>query len=195
MKIHKFNTNCGFTLSELMVVVSIIAILVAATTIGGLNVLRRAQATRIASDFRQIETAWVTWRADTHHQYPKENEYPPNPPGYCDDEPLMQNTNLFNNHELDDETAPNPRWNGPYLEDIPLDPWRRQYTYDNDEDASGVYIFLTYLPADAGRYNQLIPILDELIDNSDGTGGRFGWYSSAACGGIVYRIIPGPATY
>lgn len=185
----------GFTLIEVLLVVSIITVL---STIGGYawrEVSHRAQANKILHDLKEIEGAWLLWRADTHHQYPKESEYPKNPPGYCDDEPLQEDTNLFNNHILDDETVPNPLWQGPYLTQNPLDPWGRQYAYDNDEDPSGVFIFLTYQPADAGRYAAIITILDHIIDNDDGNAGRFQFYLTATCGGMAYRIAPGKATY
>lgn len=61
----------GFTLVELLVVITIIAILAALVTVAAAAALRKAQATRIKSEIDQISTALETYKD-------KAGSYPPN---------------------------------------------------------------------------------------------------------------------
>lgn len=220
MKKHKFNkfprnTNFGFTLrvggftlSELMVVVSIIAILIAAAAIGGLNVLRRAQATRIASDFKKIETAWNTWRVDSNFYYPREAEYATMINSGCGgaNNVYISNTHLFSNTRTINGEFKN--WNGPYLDKPVYDPIRNEYAYDRDGSLDvadpdpacstlghGTNIILEWCPANDGYYNQLLPYLDRLIDDEDGRcNGKFRWINTSPRR-MLYNIDTCKGTY
>ena len=188
------NTNIGFTLTELLVVVSIISILTAASMIGAVRVSRRAQALHIANDLLDIKQAWETWVADGGIPYQNGNDYCPG--GGCPavpeceaGEPWIRNTDLF----VDDDTPfdRDQNWNGPYMDKIPADPWGTQYMYDNEEDVfdgncptttpfTGANIFLPFCISGpnnrAGRYLPLAPMIDEIIDGGDGScSGIFHW--------------------
>ena len=180
--------NSGFTLTELVVVVSIISVLTAASIAGAINISRRAQALHIAKDMLEIKHAWETWVADGNTPYPLQSTYPPSSYN-CTNEILIRDTGLFNN----DTTVPDvdPNWNGPYLDTVPRDPWGIEYMYDNDGDRfdgncptttpfRGVNVFLPFCISGAnnrrGQYMPLAPMIDEIIDGGDGScSGIFHW--------------------
>ena len=99
-----------------MVVVVVIALLGAMIGPTLFNKVQQAEETRIAQDIRTIESALKFYRLDNFR-------YPTQAQGL---DALM--------------TVPGDadRWNGPYLEDMPLDPWGEPYRYrypgTNDKD-------------------------------------------------------------
>lgn len=190
----------GFTLIEILTVVGIITLLSTIGGLAGLQMIRRAQATKIASDFRKIEAAWLEWRADTHLPYPSEETA-----GYddftaqCDDEPLVIDTNLMQNTT----GVVSPGWRGPYLASEPRDPFGRRYTYDADPGSTyvsgdcntfphGINIFLSFCPIDIANYRQIATIIDESIDQGDGRcSGKFRWNIDESPGnspGLLYLL-------
>lgn len=99
----------GFTLIEIMVVVTVIALLIGMIGPTVFNQVGKAQHTRVKQDIRTIESALKFYRLDNF-------EYPSQAQGL---DALV--------------TAPTDgdNWNGPYLEYLPIDPWERPYRYAN----------------------------------------------------------------
>ena len=106
-EVRKIHT--GFTLIEMMVVVVVIGLLAAMIGPRLFNQVEKAQKVRIKQDIRAIESALKFYRLD-NYRYPNQSE------GL---------EALINAPEGVD------RWNGPYLEDIPLDPFKNPYLFAN----------------------------------------------------------------
>jgi len=105
-KIQK--SHKGFTLIEIMVVVAVIALLGAMIGPTLFNKLRQAEETRVAQDIRAIDSALKFYRLD-NFRYPTQGEG------------LAALINV--------PTGAEDRWNGPYLESMPVDPWGQTYIY------------------------------------------------------------------
>ena len=103
----KIKLAAGFTLIEIMVVVVVIALLGAMIGPTLFSKVQQAEETRIAQDIRAIESALKFYRLD-NYRYP---------------------TQAHNLKSLVEQPAGLERWNGPYLEDIPVDPWGEGYRY------------------------------------------------------------------
>ena len=102
--------NRGFTLIEMMVVVVVIALLGAMIGPTLFSKVQQAEETRVAQDIRVIESALKFYRLD-NYRYPSQAqglESLIKPPATAAD-----------------------KWNGPYLEDLPEDPWGVGYQYQN----------------------------------------------------------------
>lgn len=99
----------GFTLIEIMVVVVVIALLGAMLGPTLFNKVQQAEETRVAQDIRAIESALKFYRLDNYR-------YPTQAQGL---DALMEAPTDASN------------WNGPYLEDVPQDPWGEPYEYRN----------------------------------------------------------------
>jgi general secretion pathway protein G len=100
----------GFTLIELVVVMTIIAILAGAVTLQIVNRTKIAKRTRALQDIKTLETAISLYEAD--------NGFPPT---------TEQGLAALRTKP---GTAPVPRnWNGPYVEKTPIDPWGNPYEY------------------------------------------------------------------
>jgi general secretion pathway protein G len=102
--------QAGFTLIEIMVVVVIIALMGAMIGPTLFNKVQQAQDTRVAQDIRTVESALKFYRLD-NYRYPMQAE------GL---EALV--------------SAPagaEGKWNGPYLDALPKDPWGVPYQYQN----------------------------------------------------------------
>lgn len=97
----------GFTLIEIMVVVVVIALLGAMIVPTLFSKVQQAEETRIAQDIRAVESAMKFYRLD-NFRYP---------------------TQVQGLDALLEQPSGNDRWNGPYLEDLPLDPWGQAYLY------------------------------------------------------------------
>ncbi|MFL2840764.1 MAG: type II secretion system major pseudopilin GspG [Pseudohongiellaceae bacterium] len=105
-KIQK--SHKGFTLIEIMVVVAVIALLTAMIGPTLFNKLLQAEETRIAQDIRAIESALKFYRLD-NYRYPTQGQ------GIA--------------ALIDAPAGVEDRWNGPYLESMPMDPWGQTYIY------------------------------------------------------------------
>ena len=106
----KSKQNSGFTLIEMMVVVVVIALLGAMIGPTLFNKVQQAEETRVAQDIRVIESALKFYRLDNYR-------YPTQAQGL---EALIK-----------PPAAGADKWNGPYLEDLPEDPWGVDYRYQN----------------------------------------------------------------
>ena len=119
--------HSGFSLIELMVSLSIVAILVA-IAIPAFNRYRdRAKIAQAQADLRKIRGAVEMLAIDT-------GEWP----GHQ----AEGRTNTVGANEIWDLNAPNaglvatdggfPNWKGPYLDAVPKDPWESDYFFDTD---------------------------------------------------------------
>ncbi|MDA8902368.1 type II secretion system major pseudopilin GspG [Porticoccaceae bacterium] len=103
-------TNRGFTLIEMMVVVVVIALLGAMIGPTLFSKVQQAEETRVAQDIRVIESALKFYRLDNYR-------YPTQAQGL---ESLVK-----------PPATGAGKWNGPYLEKLPEDPWGVAYGYQN----------------------------------------------------------------
>ena len=116
-------TEQGFTLLEIMVVVVIIGLLVAAVAPQFIRNIDTAEITRARQDLRSIETSLNLYRLD-NFRYPTTSE------GL---DALVTNPG--------ENSAPN--WK-PYLRDVPLDPWQQPYHYASPGQRGGDFDVFTY---------------------------------------------------
>ncbi len=100
----------GFTLVELMVVMSIIAILATAVTLHLTNQSRQAKRARALQDIKTLETAVDLYTAD--------NGQPPT---------TQQGLEALRGKPTAPPVPTN--WNGPYIKKRPIDPWGTPYEY------------------------------------------------------------------
>ena len=100
--------RAGFTLLELLVVVTIIALLVGYVGPRLFGQVSKSEMTTAKAQIDALEKAVDQYRLDTGH-------YPTTEMGLAALATRPQNE---------------PKWNGPYLrKDVPLDPWGKPYTY------------------------------------------------------------------
>lgn len=97
----------GFTLVEVMVVVIIIALMGAIVAPTVFNQLRQAEEKRVEADLNAIESALKLYRLDNY-------AYPGDAEGL---------------EALISKPAAARAWRGPYLEELPMDPWNNVYQY------------------------------------------------------------------
>jgi general secretion pathway protein G len=116
-------TEQGFTLLEIMVVVVIIGLLVAAVAPQFIRNIDQAEITRARQDLRSIETSLNLYRLD-NFRYPSTSE------GL---DALVTNPG--------ENIAPN--WK-PYLREMPLDPWQQPYQYVSPGQRGGDFDVFTY---------------------------------------------------
>jgi general secretion pathway protein G len=129
----KLKRQEGFTLIELMITIAIIGILSAIAIPNFLSYRQKSQIARAQSELKTIQMAIMDLAFDT-------NMWPNNidagiVDGDCD------------SGELDDLSDPDaglvatngdfPDWSGPYLDEIPKDPWGHDYWFDPDYDIDG----------------------------------------------------------
>jgi general secretion pathway protein G len=113
----------GFTLLEIMVVVVIIGLLVAAVAPQFIGQIDTAAINRAKSDIRSIETSLNLYRLDNFR-------YPSSAEGL---QALVTNPG--------EASAPN--WKQ-YLQRLPLDPWEQPYQYVSPGQRGGDFDLYTY---------------------------------------------------
>lgn len=109
LKSNKVPKQAGFTLIEIMVVVAVIGLLIGFIGPRVFNQVEKAERTRIAQDIRAIESALKLYRLD-NYRYPSQAE---------------------GLEALITSPSQNGNWNGPYMENMPTDPWNQPYRYAN----------------------------------------------------------------
>lgn len=118
----KLNTRpalqqAGFTLVEVMVVVIIIGLMVASVAPVVLGRLDQAREERVRADIRAIEGALTLYRVD-NFAYPNGSE---------------------GLEALVTEPSNARAWRGPYLDEMPQDPWGNIYVYRRPGTRGGEY--------------------------------------------------------
>jgi len=101
--------NRGFTLIEIMVVLVIIGLLAALVVPSIMDRPDEARRIKAMQDIRAIESALKLYRLD-HYRYPSTAQ------------------GLKALREKPDNSK---NWKGPYVENLPLDPWEEPYRYRN----------------------------------------------------------------
>lgn len=119
--------NIGFTLVEILVVIGIIGLLSVMTMIAVSTARERAKVAKAKSDVDTIHTAIGQLMVDS-------GEWP--------DHQTPEAVNSGSSNEVWDLTASSTglidtdgfflNWQGPYMGDIPLDPWGHNYFFDTD---------------------------------------------------------------
>jgi prepilin-type N-terminal cleavage/methylation domain-containing protein len=137
LKIYE-NRLKGFTLLELMVVMSIIGVLLAGAYYSYIQIIERSRINEALSDIQMIRQAIEQYHADTGY-YPPDTD-PRFDPGFLSYQQINCNapTSSYNPcphgyNSTISETSPPTNYRGPYL-DVPSwpieTPWGGVYDYD-----------------------------------------------------------------
>lgn len=125
----KFQSSKGFTLIELLVVIAIIGVL-ASTVLASVNSARgKARIARARADLYQLRQA-VFFLENDSGQHPNHNPIVP-----CLQDPEVYLDQPAAGIQSTDGSFPN--WQGPYMSQVPLDPWGNRYIFDADFTCNG----------------------------------------------------------
>lgn len=149
----------GFTLIELIIVITIISTLTFLGISSYKNIQTSGQATRVATDFEQIKLSAKIWKNATDRNYPRNFFLPQNPDYTCfTSEPAVSQVAGFQT----------------YLDKIYRDPWGRQYTYRNNGTTftnsgteptdRGVNVIMRWCGGEGQRYINLARKIDAILD-------------------------------
>lgn len=115
----------GFTLLELMIVISIIGVLATIGSLSYSSAIRRSQEAKALADMKEIKKAMLQLEVDSDQL-----------PRHSDPQTCIHNAEAFVNECEAGLTCTDgsfPNWNGPYLDNIfLLDEWNRPYYFDPD---------------------------------------------------------------
>lgn len=142
MGVHRHISHRGFTIIELLVVIAIIGILSAVILVSISSAREKAKIASARSQLSQIKGAIRLLENDT-------GEWPSHlPPGYILE--CWEGSACYEELNLNAGTAglvttdgTYPRWGGPYMQSVPLDPWGHPYWFSSgyDTDPSGVQVW------------------------------------------------------
>lgn len=123
----------GFTLIELMVVVSIIGILTSVGVISFSQARDKANIAKAKADLNQLRTAVLSLEANTGYSGYSVSDTPVG---------LLSSASCTNNPEINLSSDASglmknynnvyPNWSGPYMATVPKDPWGNSYYLDTD---------------------------------------------------------------
>ena len=131
MKAH----HGGFSMIEILVVIGAIGILVGIAVPAYNGYRERAQIAEAMSDLKRIEAAIIALATNTG-QWPMHLGVGVTTSGPTNE---IYDLNAANaGLVIDDAGTPYPNWNGPYIPSVPLDPWGKNYYFDQDYDVNGV---------------------------------------------------------
>ncbi|UCG64633.1 MAG: prepilin-type N-terminal cleavage/methylation domain-containing protein [Deltaproteobacteria bacterium] len=119
----------GFTLLELLIAIAIIGIIAAIAIPMYSNYRQKAKIAEAKSDLRNLRLAIEMLATDT--------EKWPNKRDVGDVGGLEVGDLNANAAGLTATDGSYPGWNGPYIQSVPLDPWGKNYFFDNDYDING----------------------------------------------------------
>ena len=150
--LSKAKNERGFTLIELMISVAIIGVLAAIAIPNYIRYRERAKIAKVQSELKTIEKAVMMLAIDTGFWPNKEKVNEP-------DTKEVWNLNV-DTAGITDTDGSYPYWMGPYLGEVPLDPWGNHYFFDVDylKDGSNYTVIGSFGPNGVGQ---------NLYDNDD----------------------------
>lgn len=107
MSERSYRRRKGFTLLEVLLVMAILIIMVSVVTVGYNAIQRNAKMDGARMAISQIEKACMAYQLDVGNLPTQLTDLAQQPQG-----------------------IPAGKWRGPYLEQIPVDPWGNQYSYN-----------------------------------------------------------------
>ncbi len=137
---HNKKLLLGFTLIEVLVVIAVIGILASIVLINVSGSRGKARIAKAQMESRRIYNAIFLLENDTE-EWPGHqsiNVLCTDPPEDCDNNELCDDgcfhklSDGFGGLTQDDLDDPYPSWDGPYISEIPLDPWGHEYFFDTD---------------------------------------------------------------
>ena len=156
----RFRKKDAFTLTEIIVVVAVIAILTAVIIPNAFKAIEKSQVSKAAFDLKVIAKTALQYYADTGQFPPSDTRYP-----YGDG--FISNT------------AGIPGWDGPYLSKWPSQPWARvrarpsPYRWrlvDADGDGNSDWVAEIDLGRLSGaKRNTIFNAIDKNLDSGDGS--------------------------
>ncbi len=123
------NKKSGFTLMELLVVVAIIAILFIAVAMVAQTSIRRARVGKAQADLNRIGKAVRQYELDTERTLHDKLSLSVCPPNSTYVTLILVPNAPWNPIIFSNDTAGEVVWNGPYMEEVPFDPWGGSYNY------------------------------------------------------------------
>ncbi|MCD6287609.1 MAG: type II secretion system major pseudopilin GspG [Candidatus Hydrogenedentes bacterium] len=108
LRTRRYRKNAGFTLVELLLVMVILVALAAVVLPKFSGRSEQARETAAIAQINAFETVLDSFEVDNGY-------YPEGPDGLID---------------LVEQPPDADNWHGPYLKEIPLDPWGQEYIYD-----------------------------------------------------------------
>ncbi len=123
----KLKSQGGFTLIELMIVIAIIGVLASIAIPNYISYRRRAMVARAQADLKTIEKAVSMLALDTG-LYPSKRPFGELLGGPEEDDLNEDSCGLV---AADDDFI-DAGWAGPYIREVPKDPWGNDYWFDND---------------------------------------------------------------
>jgi len=123
------NHKKAFTLIELLVVISIIGALSSVIVPAVQDIRVDASKKAVLRQFNEIENSITYLFLDTGY-------FPNNNSTLCEPLDEISSTNEFQISDPDSGLVTNgrswPGWNGPYMTEVPTDPWGNEYYFDDD---------------------------------------------------------------
>lgn len=116
--------NKGFTLIELLVVIAVISLLSATVLVSFEGARQRGRIARAQADLYELRNDILLLEHDTGLH-----------PNKLSLTPCVQNPEVYLNScaaGLQCSDGGFPNWNGPYVEEVPKDPWGTYYYFDPD---------------------------------------------------------------
>ena len=120
----------GFSLIEILVVIGAVGILIGIAIPAYDGYREKAKIAEAQHDLKKIERAIITLASDTG-EWPNHFEVGKACPG-CGSNEIWDLTAATVGLLADDTGTPYPNWNGPYIPEIPKDPWGMDYFMDTD---------------------------------------------------------------